>query len=220
MPPAGSSDDGFHSRSPDVSFIPEHGDRLDRGFRAPHVYSRLDRVEGRDAHRRQRPPAESRFRDTVSVARALAEGLHLLNIRRAYFIQGREEHMVDLGSRPALIVIDMQNGFCHPDGFMNKIDLDYTASEAAVEPISRLLAASRAARIPIFFTRYSLNEDYSDAGLLLEVFPAIKEARGMIRQTWDADVVDELTAVRRTRGRQDPLQRLLRHRPRTAASRA
>lgn len=100
--------------------------------------------------------------------------------------------MIDLGHRPALIVIDMQNGFCCADGFMNKIGLDYTTSEAAVEPISRLVVAARSAAIPIFFTRYTLNEDYSDAGLILELFPAIKDARGMIRATWDADIVDEL----------------------------
>jgi ureidoacrylate peracid hydrolase len=100
--------------------------------------------------------------------------------------------VIDLGHRPALIVIDMQNGFCSADGFMNKIGLDYTTSEAAVEPISRLVGAARTARIPIFFTRYTLNEDYSDAGLILELFPAIKDARGMIRDTWDADIVDEL----------------------------
>lgn len=100
--------------------------------------------------------------------------------------------MADLGRNPALIVIDMQNGFVDPEGFMNKIGLDYMSSAAAIEPISRLLAAAREAGIPIFFTRYSLNEDYSDAGLLLEVFPQIREAGGMIRNTWDADVCDAL----------------------------
>jgi ureidoacrylate peracid hydrolase len=100
--------------------------------------------------------------------------------------------VIDLGERPALIVIDMQNGFCSADGFMNKIGLDYTTSAAAVEPISRLVGAARSAGIPTFFTRYTLNEDYSDAGLILELFPAIKDARGMIRDTWDADIVDEL----------------------------
>jgi|GraSoiStandDraft_16_1057320.scaffolds.fasta_scaffold259580_3 ureidoacrylate peracid hydrolase len=103
--------------------------------------------------------------------------------------------MVRLGQKPALIVIDMQNGFCDPGGFMNKIGLDYTTSAEAIEPISRLLAAARRAGIPIFFTRYSLNADYSDAGLLLDLFPAIKEAGGMIRGTWDADIVDGLAPL-------------------------
>jgi ureidoacrylate peracid hydrolase len=100
--------------------------------------------------------------------------------------------MIELGDKPALIVIDMQNGFCDAEGFMNKIGLDYTTSAAVVEPIGRLLEAARSAGIPIFFTRYSLNADYSDAGLLLELFPAIKGTGGMVRETWDADVVDGL----------------------------
>lgn len=100
---------------------------------------------------------------------------------------------MNLGTNPALVVIDMQNGFCGAKGFMNQIGLGYEPSAAAIEPIQRLLASAREARIPIFFTRYSLNDDFSDAGLLLEVFPAIQEAEGMVRGTWDADITDALT---------------------------
>ena len=46
---------------------------------------------------------------------------------------------VNLGKKPALIVIDMQNGFCVAEGFMNKIGLGYEASASVVEPIARLL---------------------------------------------------------------------------------
>ena len=99
---------------------------------------------------------------------------------------------MDLGRKPALIVVDMQNGFCMSGGFMNKIGLDYSTSADAVAPIARLVAAARAAGVPIVFTRYSLNEDYSDAGLLLELFPAIRDARGIVRGSWDADIVDRL----------------------------
>lgn len=99
---------------------------------------------------------------------------------------------MNLGERPALIVIDMQNGFCSPDGFMAKIGLAYEPSAEVIGPISRLLAASRKADIPIYFTRYSLNEDYSDGGLLMEVFPAIDGTGGLVRNSWDADVVEEL----------------------------
>lgn len=99
---------------------------------------------------------------------------------------------MNLGKSPALIVIDMQNGFCVANGFMDQIGLGYEASASVIEPIGRLVEASRAAGIPIVFTRYSLNEDYSDGGLLMEVFPQIKGTGGMVRSTWDADVVDAL----------------------------
>lgn len=94
--------------------------------------------------------------------------------------------------KPALIVIDMQNGFCSEDGFMAKIGLDWRSSAEAIGPVARLLAAARNAHLPIYFTRYSLNADYSDAGLLLEVWPGIEGTGGMVRGTWDADIVDEL----------------------------
>ena len=99
---------------------------------------------------------------------------------------------MNLGERPALIVIDMQNGFCSPKGFMAQIGLAYEPSAEVIGPISRLLASARKAELPIYFTRYSLNEDYSDGGLLMEVFPQIDGTGGLVRETWDADVVEEL----------------------------
>lgn len=99
---------------------------------------------------------------------------------------------MDLGERPALIVIDMQNGFCNAKGFMAQIGLAYEPSAEVIGPISRLLSAARKAEIPVYFTRYSLNEDYSDGGLLMEVFPQIDGTGGLVRGSWDAAVVEEL----------------------------
>jgi len=99
---------------------------------------------------------------------------------------------MQLSKDSALIIVDMQNGFCHEDGFMNKIGLDWTTSRDAVEPVDRLAKAARAAGMPVFYTRYSLNADYSDAGLLPEVYPQIVEVGGMVRDTWDGAIVDEL----------------------------
>ena len=88
---------------------------------------------------------------------------------------------VNLGKKPALIVIDMQNGFCVAQGFMDQIGLGYEASASVIEPIADLLGQARAAGIPIVFTRYVLNDDYSDGG--------------MVRNTWDGDVIDALAPL-------------------------
>ena len=101
--------------------------------------------------------------------------------------------MLNLGQRPALIVIDMQNGFCAPEGFMAKVGLGYENAASVVQPIARLLASARAAGIPIFHTRYTLKADYSNAGLLSEMFPTMKDTGGMVEGTWDNAVVEELT---------------------------
>jgi ureidoacrylate peracid hydrolase len=99
---------------------------------------------------------------------------------------------MELRAKTALIIIDMQNGFCHEDGFMNKIGLDWTTSRDAIGPVKQLADAARAADLPVFYTRYTLNPDYSDAGLITEIFPEIMDAKGMVRDTWDAEIVDEL----------------------------
>lgn len=97
-----------------------------------------------------------------------------------------------LKSHPALLIIDMQNGFCHPEGCFSKLGMPVSNHLAIVETINKLRAASHAAKIPIIFTRLCYNEDYSDAGVQMEEQQQIKELRGFVRGTWDADVLDEL----------------------------
>lgn len=98
-----------------------------------------------------------------------------------------------LKSHPALLIIDMQNGFCHPEGCFGKLGMPLSNHLAIVPIINKLRAASHAASTPVIFTRLCYNENYSDAGVQMEELPQIKELRGLIRGTWDADVLDELT---------------------------
>lgn len=97
-----------------------------------------------------------------------------------------------LSSKPALVIVDMQNGFIHEEGFMNKIGYDISGSVATVEPIKKVLTAARKYQIPVVFTRLTVKPDYSDAGLLAIRSPKIVEAKGMIEQTWDNAIIDEL----------------------------
>ncbi|KAI7782928.1 Isochorismatase hydrolase [Diaporthe eres] len=104
-----------------------------------------------------------------------------------------------LKSHPALLIIDMQNGLCHQEGCFGKLEMPVSNHLAIVETINKLRAASHAAKIPVISTRLCYNEDYSDAGVQMEEQAQIKELRGLIRGTWDADVLDEL-APDTTRG--------------------
>ena len=45
--------------------------------------------------------------------------------------------------RTALLVVDMQNGFCHPEGSAAKIGFDINMCQAAIEPCQRLIAGAR-----------------------------------------------------------------------------
>ena len=51
-------------------------------------------------------------------------------------------------TQTALVVVDMQNGFCHPDGSLYAPD-----SEAAIEPVAGLIERARDAGAGVVFTR-------------------------------------------------------------------
>jgi ureidoacrylate peracid hydrolase len=92
----------------------------------------------------------------------------------------------------ALIIVDMQNGFLKPDGFMQKSGLNIDQCVAAIEPNRRVIAACRKAGIPVIYTRYTLRADYKDGGLLTQIYPALKDLNAMVVGTPDWEIVDEL----------------------------
>ena len=96
-------------------------------------------------------------------------------------------------SHPALCIVDMQNGFVHPTGTFGKLGLDVTPHSAPISHIRRLIDAFTAKSLPIFFFRLSFaDESYSDAGIILDKIPQVKDVKGFLRGSWDAEVVDEL----------------------------
>ena len=95
---------------------------------------------------------------------------------------------------PALLIIDMQNGFCRPEGTFGKLGMLTSPNSllAIVPAINRLRAAAHAAKIPVIFTRFELKADYSDAGIQLDDLPLLKELSGFVKDSWDAQVLDGL----------------------------
>lgn len=93
----------------------------------------------------------------------------------------------------ALVVVDMQNGFCHADGSVDAIGLPAARLRPAVEPCARLVTAARTAGVPVIFTRYVFRKDYADGGVMVdELIPDLKNGRCLMAGTWDIEVVDEL----------------------------
>ena len=65
--------------------------------------------------------------------------------------------------RTALLVIDMQRDFLHPDGYAARAGLDIVPLRAAIAPVARLLEAARTARVAaIVHTREGHLPDLSD----------------------------------------------------------
>jgi ureidoacrylate peracid hydrolase len=51
----------------------------------------------------------------------------------------------------ALLVVDVQNDFCHQDGLFGRLGLDMTGVQAAARSIAALLPAARQAGVPVVF---------------------------------------------------------------------
>lgn len=93
----------------------------------------------------------------------------------------------------ALLVIDMQNGFCDERGSIARIGFDTAMLQAAVEPCTRLVSAARQARVPVLYTAYVYQPGHSDGGVLVEhLMPELRTSEALIAGTWDAAIVDVL----------------------------
>ncbi len=103
--------------------------------------------------------------------------------------------------RPALLVIDMQNGYCTSGGSYEKyggtIGANLEAYRQIIPNIAKLIAISRELKIPIFYTQQV--REQSGIDLFTKLHRIIPERRAeflripaVVRGTWDAEIIDEL----------------------------
>ena len=65
---------------------------------------------------------------------------------------------VDL-KRSAMIVVDMQNDFCAPGGWVDWLGADLSPERAPIKPLQRLLPALRATGVPIIWLNWGNRAD-------------------------------------------------------------
>jgi len=93
----------------------------------------------------------------------------------------------------ALLVVDMQNGFCHPEGSFPRIGMGLEGADVAVRNAAVAVAQARRAAIPVVFTRHVYRPGRADEGASLkQSSPALASVNGLADGFWDADVVDGL----------------------------
>ena len=85
----------------------------------------------------------------------------------------------------AVVVVDMQNGFCHPDG-----SLYAPPSEEALEPVTDIVAAARDAGAQVVYTRDVHPEDQFEDNHYYDEFDRWGEH--VVEGTWDAELHDDL----------------------------
>jgi ureidoacrylate peracid hydrolase len=93
----------------------------------------------------------------------------------------------------ALIVVDMQNGFCHPEGSLPRLGMSLAGADAAVSGAAVAVRQARDAGVPVIFTRHQYRPGRGDEGRRLSELSAdLAGVDGLAAGSWDAAVVDEL----------------------------
>jgi nicotinamidase-related amidase len=107
--------------------------------------------------------------------------------------------------RTAIVVIDMQNDFCAPGGWVDHLGADYRPDRKPIEPLQRLLPALRDAGVPVIWVNWGNRPDlanmppnqlhlYKPTGVgvgLGDPLPG-SGAHVLEKDSWAAAVVDEL----------------------------
>jgi nicotinamidase-related amidase len=88
-------------------------------------------------------------------------------------------------SDTAVIVVDMQNGFCHPEG-----SLYAPKSEAAIDPCAELVTDAREADTSVIFTRDVHPPGQFEDAHYYDEFDRWGEH--VLEGSWDAELVEEL----------------------------
>jgi nicotinamidase-related amidase len=87
----------------------------------------------------------------------------------------------------AVVVVDMQNGFCHPDG-----SLYAPGSEDAIEPCAQIVSNARESGASIVFTRDVHPPEQFEETHYYDEFDRWGEH--VLEGSWDAELVDGLEA--------------------------
>jgi ureidoacrylate peracid hydrolase len=105
-------------------------------------------------------------------------------------------------TRSALIIVDMQNDFLHPDGSFGRratehpeFNIDMPFLVGTIPHVKRLADAFRAAGRPVVYVAHVLKSDYSDAAFpywRLGLQPGAGNSTHCVEGTWGAEIIDEL----------------------------
>jgi ureidoacrylate peracid hydrolase len=108
-------------------------------------------------------------------------------------------------TRSCMIVVDMQNDFCHPDGWLASIGVEIAPARAPIAPLRQLLPALRAVGVPIVWVNWgtrpdranlppSLRHVYDPTGTGAGLGDILPRTGAHVLQagSWSAQVVDEL----------------------------
>jgi len=99
----------------------------------------------------------------------------------------------------AVIAVDLQNDFGAKGGMVDSFGVPIEGARATIEPIGRVLAAARAAGMPVVYTKVDFRRDLSNAGgpdSFNRERMGLDDGGFLIEGTWNTDIVPELAPQR------------------------
>ena len=82
----------------------------------------------------------------------------------ARFLSARPEPLLIRPQETALIIVDMQNAYASPGGYLDLAGFDISGAAPAIERIAEAAAAARAAGMQVIFFQNGWDADYVEAG--------------------------------------------------------
>jgi ureidoacrylate peracid hydrolase len=127
---------------------------------------------------------------------------------RIVSLDARPEPIAIDPARTAVLVVDMQNDFGAKGGLFDRAGIDISDIQKVIVPTAHVLASARNAGVKIIYLKMGFRPDLSDLGAPDSVnrvrhlrfgvgqtvrAPDGSESRLLIRDTWNTDIVPELT---------------------------
>lgn len=98
-----------------------------------------------------------------------------------------------MSDRSCLLVLDFQNDLVHPDGVFGHWGIPWRVQEGQVlERAAALIAAARAAGVPVVFTTYVIRPALAGRPVRSRFLQMIAESGGFLEGTWGVRVHDAL----------------------------
>jgi nicotinamidase-related amidase len=151
-------------------------------------------------------PLGSSERNRWMVSETSADIVRHPAIPRPITVQAQGKRVTLDLARSAIIIVDMQNDFCHPEGWLAHIGVDIAPARGPIAPLQRLLPALRNHAMPVIWVNWGNRPDrlnlspsllhvYKPSGTGIGLGDPLSGsgARVLERGSWSAAIVDELT---------------------------
>ena len=120
------------------------------------------------------------------------------------YLEARPEPMLIKPSETALIVVDMQNAYASPGGYLDLAGFDISGAPPAIAKIKEAIEAARAAGVQVIYFQNGWDSDEGEGGgpgspnyyksNAMKTMRAKPELKGKLlhKGDWDYDLIDEL----------------------------